>query len=157
VLGEIFKYTYNNPADLVRVYCCSDTDRNKHRPAPLAIGLIRKTVKERNMQCVLSVDTILADSEIESWFFYDMEGIYGFLRAEKSRRNPRKYKNIQNLGKKDLRDLFAQFGSVYTPGERAKNFIENLDLAKIVTCCRELREGIDSIKSQATNLRNHIF
>lgn len=157
MLAKIFQYVHEHPSERLRVYCCSDTDSNNNSPTPLDIGLIRKTVKERNMQCVLSVDKILADPEIESWFFYDIDGIYEFLRAKKSQRKPDSFKNPKNLGKRELQNLFEQFGSVYTPGERANNFVKNLDLNKIVNCCRELRMGIERIKARATDLRSNIF
>jgi len=157
ILAKIFGYTLDHPCELLRVYCCSDTDSNNNSPTPLDVGLIRRTVKERDdMRCVLSVDVILADPEIESWFFYDIEGIYGFLGAEKSKRNPRKYKNAGNLSREELQRLFGQFRKAYVPGNRAKNFIDHLDLNKIITCCRELRVGIERIQTQATNSKKHI-
>lgn len=156
VLSKIFTYTYNNPGNLVRVYCCSDTDRNELRATPLDIGYVRELVKSSQMTNVLSVDAIMADPEIEAWFFYDIEGIYGFLGAKKSKRNPRKYKNAGNLGREELQRLFGQFQKTYVPGNRAENFIRNLDLDKIKTCCRELRVGIERIQTQATNLKKHI-
>jgi len=158
VLSKIFTYTYRNPEDLVRVYCCSDTDRNKLRATPLDIEYTRETVKTRSsMTNVLSVTAIMADPEIESWFFYDIDGIYRFLRAQRSQRNPEKFKNPRSLGKKDLERLFEHFGKVYVSGERAENFIMHLDILKIISQCTELREGIELIKKQANDATNHLF
>lgn len=157
VLGEIHKYAYNNQDDLVRAYCCVDSERQKRTATPLELDIICEQIKVRKLRLVLSVDAILADPEIESWFFYDIEGIYKFLGAKTSQRNVKKYSNPKNLCKKDLQGLFHRFGKEYLPGKRAANFINHLDIDKIVTECKELRDGIALIRSQATDLTNHLF
>ncbi len=157
VLGEIYKYTYNNRDDAVRVYCCVDTESQKRTATPLELDIICEQIKVRKLRLVLSVDAILADPEIESWFFYDIEGIYKFLGAKTSQRNVKKYSNPKNLCKKNLQGLFHRFGKEYLPGKRATNFINNLDIDKIVTECKELHDGIALIQSQTTDLTNHIF
>lgn len=157
VLSEILKYRYNNRHDLVRAYCCVDTERGKCTAIALDLECVREKARERNMSQVLSIDAILADPDIESWFFYDIAGIYSFLRARTSRRNIQRYGNPSTLCKKDLQQLFQRFEKVYLPGKRATNFINHLDIKKIVFMCRELREGIELIQSQAKNLTNHLF
>lgn len=152
VLSEIFKYTWNNPGDKVRVYCCSDTDRIKCNPTPLDVKHIRTKIREHKMIKVLSVDAILADPEIESWFFLDIESTYKFLRAKGSKRNLQKYRNVHNLGKKDMQKLFERFGHVYIPGKRAENFIRHLNLEKIVQQCDVLQRAIELVKAQARKL-----
>ena len=157
VLCEIYKYTYNNRDDAVRVYCCVDTERQKRTATPLELDIMREQVKLRKLRFVLSVDLLSADPEIESWFFYDIEGIYKFLGAKTSQRNVKKYSNPKNLCKKNLQRLFHRFEKEYLPGERAANFINHLDIDKIVTKCKELRDGIALIQSQATDLTNNLF
>jgi len=157
ILSEIFKYTYNNPSDRVRAYCCIDTEKLKTSATPFELELIRNKARERNMTQVLSIDGILADPDIESWFFYDIEGIYKFLGAKKSQRNIRKYSNPSKFGKKDLQRLFDRFGEVYFSGNRAKHFINNLNIEKIVSKCKELSNGIKLIQLQAGDLTNHFF
>ena len=157
VLAEIYKYTYNNHTDLVRAYCCVDTEKQNTTATPLELDFVREQIRMKRLHTVLSVEAILADPDIESWFFYDIKGIYKFLRAPKSQRNIRKYANPKNLRKKDLSELFNRFGKVYLPGKRAKHFIETLDIEKIVSCCGELHAGINRISSQAHNMTNDIF
>lgn len=157
ILSEIFKYTYNNPDDLIRVYCCIDTEKLKTSATPFESDFIRNKARDRRMTHVLSIDGILADPDIESWFFYDVEGIYRFLGAKKSQRNIRKYSNVPKLGKKDLQQLFYRFGKVYLPGNRAKHFINNLNIEKIVSKCKELSNGIKLIQSQEGDLANNLF
>lgn len=157
ILSEIFKYTYNNPDDLVRAYCCVDTEKGKCTATPLYLDFIREKAKERKMSQVLSIHAILAEPEIESWFFYDIKGIYGCLSAPKSRRNPKIFNPAKKFGYKDLQRLFEKHGKIYTKGKRAGNFINHLDVGKIVSNCKELREGIKLIQSQANNLTNYLF
>jgi len=157
ILREIFKYTYNNPGDRVRAYCCIDAEKLKTSATPFELELIRNKARERNMAHVLSIDGILADPDIESWFFYDIEGIYKFLGAKRSQRNIRKYSNVSKLGKKDLHQLFGRFKEEYFSGNRAKHFINNLNIENIVSKCKELSEGIKLIRSQANDLTNHLF
>ena len=157
VLSEIFKYTYNNRNDMIRAYCCVDTEGQNQSATPLELDFVREQIKCRKMTKVLSVNSILAVPEIESWFFYDIEGIYEFLKAPKSKRTIRKYSNPRALCKRDLIQLFSRFDSAYTPGKRASNFIAHLDIKKIVSNCKELREGIQLIKDQANDSSNHLF
>ena len=157
ILGEIYKYIYNNSNDIVRVYCCVDTERQKQSATSLDLNFICEQIKIKNMRKVISVNAILADPEIESWFFYDIEGIYRFLQATKSQRSKKKYANPKGLCKRDLLQLFSRFGKTYIPGNRASNFIANLDIGKIVSNCIELKSGIELIQQQANNLVNHIF
>ena len=153
----LFKYQYNNRKDPVRVYCCVDTERQKRTATPFDLPLIHKAVQDRNLVQVLSVDAILAKPELESWFFYDIEGIYGFLRAKTTSRNTKKYSNPHNFGKKDLQRLFQRFGKEYKPGRRAKNFIDNLDIEAIVSRCAELKAGVEAIKTQAQDRTSYLF
>ena len=157
ILAKLFGFLKNNTGDLVRGYCCIDTERGKNSATPLDVTRIKKTIIEKGMRQVLGVEPILADPEIESWFFYDIDGIYRFLKTPNEKRNTRKYSSPKNYGKKELQDLFHRFGDVYLPGKRARNFIEHLDMAKIATGCKELCEGIKAIKRLAENGQNNIF
>ncbi len=157
VLGEIFKYAYNNRNDLVRAYCCVDTERQEQSATRFDLDFIREQVRSRRMTQVLSIDAILADPDIESWFFHDIEGIHRYLGGKKSQRSAKRYRNPQNLRKKDLQDLFERSGRVYSPGYRASNFLHNLDIDKIVSRCRILSNGIQLIQSQANDFTSHIF
>jgi len=157
ILSEIFKYAYNNRGDLLRIYCCVDTERQKRSATPFDLNFVREQVQARRMKCVLSVCAILADPDIESWFFYDIDGIYKFLCVRKSQRNTKRYRNPKNLCKRDLQQLFSRFGKVYLPGRRSAYFINSLDIEKIVANCEILRKGVQLIQSQAEDLTSHLF
>jgi len=156
ILSEVYKYTYNNPDELVRVYCCIDTPQNKRTATPFELELIRKKAIEQKINRVLSIEAILAKPEIESWFFYDIRGIYRFLRVMRAKRNEKKYNNPYKFGKVALQQLFERFNEEYIPGKRATHFINSLDINIIVSGCKELREGIILIKSRAKDLTNHL-
>jgi hypothetical protein len=158
ILASILKYTYNNPSDFVRAYCCIDSEGQKITATPLDLNFVRQQICQREeMNLILSVDAILADPDIESWFFYDIERVYAFLKAPHSERNLGKYKQAKNFSKKDLEELFYRFGKAYISGKRTENFINHLDIGKIVSKCKELADGIALVKSQSCDLTNHIF
>jgi hypothetical protein len=157
VCCEIYKYAWNNTNEDFRAYCCVDSERHQRSATPLDIDFVRQQVVTRGINRALSVDAILADHDIESWFFHDIEGIYAFLGARKSQRNLTKYRNSSGLGKRQLQSLFMQFSKVYMPGKRAAHFIRALDIDRIVTRCSVLRQGIELIKTQAHNPENHLL
>jgi hypothetical protein len=135
-----------------------DTESQNQSATPFDLEVVREKVKaSKDMRQVLSVDAILANPEIESWFFYDIQGIYKFLNAKKSQRNIAKYQNPRTFCKKDLQRLFARFQKAYIPGERAEHFIRSLDIAAIVDRCKELSRGIALIISQAEDSTNHLL
>ena len=105
---------------------------------------------------VLSIDLMTATQQIESWFFYDIEGIFKYLEVPKSQRNARTYGTPEKFNYKDLQRLFERYGKTYAKGRRAANVINSLDNDKIVRSCKELREGIQLIQSQAADLTNHL-
>lgn len=105
----------------------------------------------------LSVNLIKATQQIESWFFYDIEGIYIYLKVPKSQRKRNAYQPPERFGYRDLQRLFEKYGKTYMKGKRAESFINKLDIEKIVCNCKELREGIQLIQSQAGDLTNHLF
>ncbi len=95
--------------------------------------------------------------QIESWFFYDVEQIYGFLRVPRAQRKPRAFKPPEKFGYMDLQRLFDRYGETYNKGKKAANFINHLNIEKIVSNCKELREGVKLVQSHADDLTNHLF
>jgi hypothetical protein len=157
IIDRIQIYVRQGKEDPIRAYCCVDRESRYGQVPGLDIDSIIDFVRKEGIEQVLSIDSIIATKQIESWFFYDIEGIYDFLKAPNSRRNPGKYKPPERFGKKDLQRLFDQFGKDYQSGRSAENFINHLDIGKIVSKCKELREGIEKIKSQSDDLSNHIL
>ena len=149
VVREAFKFSRDNPGDIFHVYCCIDSEKQKLGATPFDLTQIRREVKARKIDGARSINKILADPDIESWFFYDIAGIYAFLEVPRHKRNVSKYRPANSFGKRDLQDLFHQFGKEYISGRRAENFINNLNMERIVGSCGELRKGIELILKQA--------
>jgi hypothetical protein len=98
---------------------------------------------------ILSVDVVIATQMIESWFFHDIEGIFRFLQVPNRERNPARFRTAAKFTDVDLAHLFYRYGKSYIKGKRVKNFIQSLDIAKILNRCNELGKGIDLIKKNA--------
>lgn len=150
VLGktEAFLHLHNDAT--VRIYCCIDRESRDHNP-PLDIDDLRSTLKDdQDFKRVLSADAIIATQMIESWFFYDIEGIYKFLKIPRNLRNPTKYNPPEKFTHLDLSKLFSRYSKTYIKGRKCADFINNLNLAKIYSECIELKVGLDLIIQQAT-------
>lgn len=157
IIDKIFRYSNNNPNELIRVYCCIDRESCDKPPPEFDLDLIKKHIREQSFTNILSIAPVLANKQIESWFFHDIENIYQFLRTPRAQRNTAAFNPPQSYGYIDLQRLFKRYNKTYSKGRRAGNFIQHLDLGKICSNCVELREGIELIKSQANNLSNHLF
>lgn len=145
IINRIVDYAGNHEDEKIRVYCCLDRESRYGEVPGLNIGKIEGHIKDTRIVNVLSVDLIKATQQIESWFLYDIENIYGFLRVPKHERNLRAYNPPEGFGYKDLQRLFERHGRSYNKGKDGANFINNLDVEKIARECKELRDGIELI------------
>lgn len=116
----------------------------------------RSKIPEFNGDAILSalkckrlirVERIEAIQMIESWFFYDLEGICKYIGLNCSKSLQHKYANPEKLTRKDLADLFRKGTKrvYYKKGD--ESFLKILKLDKIYKRCKELKEGILIIKS----------
>jgi hypothetical protein len=126
----------------IRAYCCLDRESRYAKTPEFDLGLVQSQVAERGMSNVLSVDAIIATKMIESWFFYDLPGIYTFLRVPKAKRNVRAFKPPEAYDVSDLKALFRRHGKTYREGERARHFINRLNVPGICRNCKELGVGV---------------
>ena len=148
VLDKTVQSLSKFPTFNFRVYCFIDRESKYHNP-PLDINILRakfNTDKDFRRR-VSSTDVIFATPMIEAWFFYDITGIFSFLKVPRHLRNPNKYRTVQKLTANDLSRLFVRYKKFYIKGKRCKSFIDNLDIDKIYMNCKELRDGIDLIIS----------
>lgn len=141
----------------IRAYCCLDRESRYAQTPEFDLAFIRSELRARGTTNVLSVDAIIATQMIESWFLYDIMGIYRFLRIPKVKRNPKAYRPPERFRETDLKALFSRYGRIYREGKRAKNFIEHLDVVSIASGCLELRDGVAMINRQATDGTSHLF
>lgn len=157
ILAKIFTFFHDYPEKSFRAYCCLDTERNNNYITPLDLDLIRKKAREKAIYNLLSVDKILADREIESWFFYDLPGICSYLGIDEGSIKPETFRPVNKFGKKELKNLFREHGHWYRPGKRATGFIRSLDIDRIISQCDELRLGIERIRQYASDRTEHLY
>ena len=150
ILDKTLNFLTNRSSVQVRIYCFIDRESRDQNP-PLSISVLRSRIKEipELKKAVLTADLILATRMIESWFFYDIDGIYKFLKTPRHKRNPRKYRPVEKFSADDLSQLFVRYGKVYIKGKGCRNFVDHLDLEKIFNACDELNEGINLILRRA--------
>lgn len=157
VIDQVVSYIHTHKDEVIRVYCCLDRESRYGEVPGFDIKKIKKYIQDENLNSVLSINLIRATQQIESWFFYDIVGIYVYIKVPKSKRRLNAFRPPERFGYRDLQRLFERYGKTYTKGNRAESFINKLDIKKIVCNCTELREGIQVIQSQAEDLTNHLF
>ncbi len=157
VVDKAVEYCGKHTDELVKVYCCIDRESRNDKPPGFELKTIVREILERNIKSVLSVDKIIATQQIESWFFWDMETIYKCLKVPRSQRKKNAYRPPERYTYHDMIKLFRSYRKPYNKGKRCGYFIQQLNLNMIIRNCRELREGIEKIKSQANDTTNHLF
>ena len=139
ILGKCVDFVRKNDNYLIRIYCCIDRE-SRDNPPELDVAELKNDIKEdpelRNK--VLSVDVILATIMLESWFFYDIGGIYRYLKTPKKERNLKKYLPVEKNDWKTLSKLFSRYGKIYLKGEKSENFIDSLDIDLIFSLFRRI-------------------
>jgi hypothetical protein len=127
----------------VRVYCFLDRESRYGTP-PLNEGNLIKIFHSdpRFEKRVLSCNVIIATQMIESWFFYDIEGIYRYLKVPRRERHTSKYSPPERFSCYDLSKLFARYGKAYIKGKKCACFVDHLDIDRIHRNCQNLRDGI---------------
>jgi len=143
----------------IRIYYCQDNESEYNEAPDFDLESIRQACIQKKLKNILSVDAIVANQMIESWFFYDLDGLYNYLNVPEDIRKPiDKYLTPTKCRKKDIIELFQKHGKYYREGSRkAAKFVYSLDIHKIVNNCSELTAGIKLIKTQSANLQNHLF
>ncbi len=157
VINSIVNYVQKHKDEQIRVYCCLDRESRYGQVPEYDINKIKKYVKDENIRAILSINSVIATQQIESWFFYDIDGIYKFLKVPATKRNSKAFRPPEKFGYKHLQRLFERYKRTYTKGKKAGYFINQLDINKIASNCKELREGIELLQSQANDLTNHLF
>lgn len=142
----------------VRVYCCVDRESRNGRVPGLDLHFIRREIVSKNLDDILSIDSIIAIQMLESWFFYDVSGIYKYLKTPNSKRTVRKFKPPEKNDWRVLYRLYKQNGKTgYSKGVKAEGLVKCLDIPSIYDSCKELKKGVDLINKQANDRTNHLL
>jgi len=157
IINRIVDYSRKHKDEQIRVYCCLDRESRYGQVPEYDIKKITEYVKDEKIRAILSINNVIATQQIESWFFYDIDGIYKFLKVPTKKRNSKAFQPPEKFGYKHLQRLFERYNKTYTKGKKAEYFINQLDINKIASNCKELREGIELIQAQANDLTNHLF
>lgn len=111
------------------IVLCSDTDVFDFAPKPPIKW--NEVKKELSNNGALKIIHIKAKRSIEDWFFYDIEGLLGYLRLSK------KTKVSGKNGYDKLQRLYKQANKVYYKGIQCNGMIGRLDIEKIATAVKD--------------------
>jgi hypothetical protein len=154
----IIRTSYKYYDGLVRVYCCVDRESRFGRVPGLNLADIRQELISKKFTNVLSVNRIVATKMLESWFFYDVPGIYKYLKTPRAKRTVKKFNPPKKNDWRVLDRLYKQNGRTgYSKGRKAEGLVKCLDIPEIYKSCKELRNGVDLINKQADDDSNHLL
>jgi len=110
------------------VLCC-DTDVFEFASKPpIRWDKVKKELMENGASNIIHIQ---ARHSIEDWFFYDIEGILGFLRLGK------KTKVSGKSGYDKLQRLYKLANRVYYKGINSNGMVERLDIGKISSAVKD--------------------
>lgn len=141
IIDAACNFADKNPNDTFDVFICIDQEI-EGTPAFNKKYVLEKLKEIKNFKKLVPVIAVLM---IESLFFIDINGIYDFLRAKHTLRNPKKFSNFRKLKHQELSKLFKQFEKIYTKGHKCEGLVKKLDMDKIVSKAKELQDMLSYI------------
>jgi hypothetical protein len=151
VEGRIIFHLDNHP-ERKQIYVFIAIDREGPKKTALLINLQSlKTKFLKHGSRIKSINTIIATQDIESWVFYDIEGIYKFLKVPFKERHPQNYSDVEKTNNIVLSQLFRKYGRLYSKGTRVQGFLKSIDMNKIYSKCFELKKGIEEMRKLYEN------
>jgi len=148
VKSKIQSYLANsafNDYKSIHVFVAIDREGERHIPCVLNKEVLLKEFSIKNTR-IASINEIVATQDLESWFFYDLNGIYKFIKVPVKSRNLKAYPNIEKTNNRILSDLFHKYKKHYQKGKRAEGFIDSLDLNKIYDKVEELKKAFEIMR-----------
>lgn len=137
VLDVVTQHIDDHPNVRFSILICIDRESRSEK-APIDMDLIKAEFAGNPNIAEQDINIYEATQDIESWFFHDIEGIYTFLRTQRNRRKPEKFRPVEKLNNTHLSELFKCNSKEYKKGSASQNFINCLDLQKI-------RDGADKL------------
>lgn len=144
IIDAALSFSQNNTDKTFDVYVCVDQERIGSPPFN-SDYVLAELQKIKNFKLLNPVIAVLM---IESLFFIDIDGIYSFLRAQKTTRNPKKYSNYRVLRHQDLSKLFRSCGNIYSKGKKCQGFVKSLNLDKICKSADEISSLIELVNNK---------
>lgn len=144
-LYNFLKDTANLEYDLY-VYAFIDREGTRDDPSPFdGMAIINKLKEQINTDNIKVIDDIEAIYMIESWFFYDLEGICNYIDIQYTTSLRKRYSNPERYTYTDLSELFKKGNSKKRYNKGDKSFLNNLNIEKIYNSCSDLKNGIQGI------------
>lgn len=104
--------------------------------------IIKALSKYYDTSRIVRIAKIEAIKMIESWFFYDLEGICKYIDLPCSKSVQACYCNPEKYSHVDLNILFQKGNKKRRYKKGDEDFLRCLDIDKIYMNCKELHEGI---------------
>lgn len=143
VVSWVESFLKNQPAvkglDVIVTY---DRDGDFNTPDKIDC----KIIKSQLGKGIFHVEQIIATRELESWFHYDVEGLYDFFGKPKGKRKSNPYPSPHSLSADDLVIEAAKHNKDYKKGGDAEKLLNHLNLDTIYTHCKEFRKGVELLK-----------
>jgi len=130
----------------IHVFIAYDREGPRGTETSLDIEYFKKKYLNKGSR-IITINEIIATQDLESWFFYDLEGIYKYLKVPKSQRNLSAFNNIEATNNRILSDLFHRYDKHYQKGKRVQGFINQLNIQKIYNNVQELKDSITFINN----------
>lgn len=137
----------NSSYNDIYVYVFLDRESYKAQKPDFNPTAIIKKLNSKYVNKIIKVEAVLM---IESWFFYDIESICGYIGITPTKSLLSRYNNPERLTANDLSDLFRKGTSkkYYRKGD--ESFQKILDIEKIYLGCSDLKSGIEKIINDFT-------
>jgi hypothetical protein len=149
VRSKITSYLLNEKlldCNQIHVFVAFDREGARSTSSTLDLDALTKEFINIKNARVQSINEILATQDLESWFFYDLDGIYKFLKVPKSKRNYKAYPNTEATNNRVLSALFHRHNRHYQKGKRVEDFLNSINLEFIFNTVEELKEAKKSIE-----------
>lgn len=139
--------TKNKGMDIL-VYLCIDSDVFEYsKKPPINKEKLQKTLQNAGAK---KVTYIVAKKSIEDWFLYDLHGVLDYLHLPENTQRPR-----ERNGQEALKKLFSKANKIYVKGGKTENFIEKLDVSKIIeNICSSIKPLCSALKLDCGRICN---
>lgn len=114
-----------------------DRDGSIDKKSALNIDKIREDFLDKEKNKTYMIEEVVATKELESWFLYDMNGIYNYLGVSKRKRNLNHFGDPHNYKSSDLISFCRKHKKEYSKGHKSQELIECLDINYIYQQCEE--------------------